>query len=722
MGTIRSAATLLRKTGGAATALLLVAAHAHAASSFVKVIQLRSRTSTTNSSLTASVPSSGIAAGNSVVVTLQAGDLDGAISCSDPANGAYGADVVSAAGTTRVAILTKHNSAALGFGTIITCTYPEFSGFSSLAAYEFTGLEPADTLDRTSEGGGSGAGAASSGLTASTSQARELVLGLVWVSPGQTFTVATSGGSPIEDPYAPPYTGLAVTGTQRPFYRFVSSIRQYEANGTVAGTGVWKALVATYRLVPDLCAGVDCSDGNDCTADTCDPATGACGHVPEGVGVRCGDPTSGICDSADRCDGAGVCLANHAEEGLVCGQPDGDCEFPDTCQLGICQTNGFKPEGTVCGDPVAGACDAADSCNASGFCLQNFAPDGTSCGDAGSECVIADSCLAGMCRDSGFAVPGTPCGDPSSGACDAADGCDAAGVCLENHTASGTSCDDAEACTTDDACDGSGACVGEIDAACFACVGNVAPIVAAEVVGVPGDPIPLSDGGVTLTAYFTDSAEQTRSCIVDWADGSLPEHFAAIEPAGADPGRCVGSHVYTATGVYEVAVTVADQCGDSGAALYRYVVVYDASGGFVTGGGSIDSPAGAYQPDPAAEGKATFGLSAKYEKGGAQPRGETQFHFQAGGFRFVSTSYEWLVISGAKARLRGVGAANGVAGYSFELTAWDGEAPGGDSVDRFRIKVWEGNPSNVLYDNLLGASDSSDPTPLAAGSIVIHKK
>ena len=91
-------------------------------------------------------------------------------------------------------------------------------------------------------------------------------------------------------------------------------------------------------------------------------------------------------------------------------------------------------------------------------------------------------------------------------------------------------------------------------------------------------------------------------------------------------------------------------------------------------------------------------------------------------FRFDSTSYDWFVLSGAKARYRGLGTVNGVPGYGFELTAWDGQLPGGGGVDRFRIKVWLGNPGNVVYDNLLGGGDSADPTPLGGGSIVIHKK
>ncbi len=44
-------------------------------------------------------------------------------------------------------------------------------------------------------------------------------------------------------------------------------------------------------------------------------------------------------------------------------------------------------------------------------------------------------------------------------------------------------------------------------------------------------------------------------------------------------------------------------------------------------------------------------------------------------------------------------------------------------VDRFRIKIWLGNPGNVIYDNERGNPDGTDPTTaLGGGSIVIHKK
>ena len=58
-----------------------------------------------------------------------------------------------------------------------------------------------------------------------------------------------------------------------------------------------------------------------------------------------------------------------------------------------------------------------------------------------------------------------------------------------------------------------------------------------------------------------------------------------------------------------------DDDGGSGLAQFQRMVVYDPAGGFVTGGGWINSPAGAYRADPALTGRANFGFVSKYKKG-----------------------------------------------------------------------------------------------------------
>ncbi len=88
---------------------------------------------------------------------------------------------------------------------------------------------------------------------------------------------------------------------------------------------------------------------------------------------------------------------------------------------------------------------------------------------------------------------------------------------------------------------------------------------------------------------------------------------------------------------------------------------------------------------------------------------------------FHSTSYQWLVIAGAKAKYKGAGTINGEGNYGFMLTAVDG-AIKGDGVDTFRLKIWDSATESIVYDNLLGSLDGADPTTtISSGNIIRHK-
>ena len=224
---------------------------------------------------------------------------------------------------------------------------------------------------------------------------------------------------------------------------------------------------------------------------------------------------------------------------------------------------------------------------------------------------------------------------------------------------------------------------------------------------------------VGLSAAFTDTGVQdTHSCTVDWGDATGLSAGTVAESAGA--GTCTASHVYPAVGVYTVTVTVTDDDG-APATTSVTVVVYPPNG-FVNGNGTIDSPAGALTADPAAAGRALFAFVSKYQNGATKPQGQTMFMFKAGDFKFQSDSYDWLVVSGARAQYKGSGSVNGVSGYSFLITAVDGDVTGGGGFDKFRLKVWQG--ASLVYDNLTGADDSlqaANAQALTAGKITIKK-
>jgi hypothetical protein len=230
------------------------------------------------------------------------------------------------------------------------------------------------------------------------------------------------------------------------------------------------------------------------------------------------------------------------------------------------------------------------------------------------------------------------------------------------------------------------------------------------VITAPADPLPVSEL-VSLQVEFTDPDENdSHTVAVDWGDMITTDATVTDHTAVAD-------HQYQSAGVYTINVTVTDTAGESAQGTYQYVVIYDPDGGFVTGGGWINSPEGAYTPDPTLTGKATFGFVSKYKKGAKVPTGNTEFQFKVADLNFKSTSYDWLVIAGSKAMYKGTGTINGAGEYGFMLSAIDG------TPDKFRIKIWDKATDKVVYDNQLGAVEDAEPaTELGGGSIVVHKK
>jgi PKD repeat protein len=228
----------------------------------------------------------------------------------------------------------------------------------------------------------------------------------------------------------------------------------------------------------------------------------------------------------------------------------------------------------------------------------------------------------------------------------------------------------------------------------------------------PVSPVGINTA-VAASATFTDN--NLTEATWDWGNGTTA---GTIDQAN---GKITGSRTYSTPGVHTVTLTVTDACGKTAASTFRYVVVYDPNGGFVTGGGWIHSPTNAYSLNPAATGTARFGFVSRYQKGSTQPVGTTGFEFEAAGLAFHSTSYEWLVVAGTQAQYKGAGTLNGELGYKFILTASDAQANGGGGVDRFRIKIWKDGETVPVYDNQRGAADDATATTaIGGGSIMVH--
>lgn len=268
---------------------------------------------------------------------------------------------------------------------------------------------------------------------------------------------------------------------------------------------------------------------------------------------------------------------------------------------------------------------------------------------------------------------------------------------------------------------------GSSDAASTSVTVNNVPPTVGPLTGAPADPIPVNTR-ITVTAVFTDPGILDTHTVTVYWDWDTYNPNVTTSPSSTltlstGTRSFTVSYVYSQAGVYTIRAVVADDDGGSGEVIYQYVVVYDPSAGFVTGGGWFWSPKGACQLSwcQDAEGRANFGFVSKYQKGAKVPTGQTEFQFQAGNLNFHSDAYQWLVISGPKAQYKGTGTLNGVSGYGFLLTAWDGQVSGGGGQDKFRIKIWD-SYGNVVYDNQMGADDAADPTTVIQGSIVIHTK
>ena len=245
---------------------------------------------------------------------------------------------------------------------------------------------------------------------------------------------------------------------------------------------------------------------------------------------------------------------------------------------------------------------------------------------------------------------------------------------------------------------------------------GIPPIVGA--ITVPMDPVQVN-ATVNASATFTDpDIGDTHTAVWSWGDNTTTPQEGVISPVEA-------SHAYDSPGVYTITLTVTDSYDESGESIFQYVVVYDPNVGFVTGGGWIDSPEGAYPADPSLTGKANFGFNSTYKnKDDNIPTGQTEFNFNVADLNFHSGSYEWLVVAEHKAQYKGVGTINGSGNYGLMLTVIDEKLTPSTDKDLFRIKIWDKDDNDaVVYDNQMGDEDDADPaTAIGGGNITIHEE
>ena len=241
------------------------------------------------------------------------------------------------------------------------------------------------------------------------------------------------------------------------------------------------------------------------------------------------------------------------------------------------------------------------------------------------------------------------------------------------------------------------------------------PLVGPVTSNVVAAPNPVAVGtAVTLAANVDDSTTGGS----DIASAEYNIDGGSFVDMSADDGTfdevsedvTAGVPAFTEPGLHTVCVHGTDAPGNISADECILLAVYDPSAGFVTGGGWVNSPAGADADYGKAAGRANFGFVSKYHKGATTPDGNLEFQFKAGDLNFKSTSMEWLVVTGEpRAMFRGEGTINGVTVCKFQVDAWDDSF--GVGVDAFGIKI-----------TACGGSDrySLSATPLEGGSIMIH--
>ncbi len=133
-------------------------------------------------------------------------------------------------------------------------------------------------------------------------------------------------------------------------------------------------------------------------------------------------------------------------------------------------------------------------------------------------------------------------------------------------------------------------------------------------------------------------------------------------------------------------MTLTNDVGSEVRARFRFVVVYDPTGGFVTGGGWIHPDDGSVYPGMDAADKVSLGFNVKYLPNSTNPQGK--LNVQLGDMHVHSDAINWLVITiENESHFSGTATIdNGTELFPFRVNLFDGDA---DVLpDRFELLVF----------------------------------
>jgi hypothetical protein len=211
------------------------------------------------------------------------------------------------------------------------------------------------------------------------------------------------GDCSCESPHATiSLNGLDVGRYQSSGVNTISIVPSSNCEGLVANTslgGYFARATVTYR-----------QRGGPCVTGSCEPSTGSCLYSERPDGTACSD--------GDACSGGDACADGECAAGPLADCDDGNACTTDGCDpaTGCVVTNNTGPcsDGNACtagdfcgggschaGEPVVCAavdqCHVAGACNpATGACSNPVTPDGTICND-GDLCTTGETCAAGTC-------------------------------------------------------------------------------------------------------------------------------------------------------------------------------------------------------------------------------------------------------------------------------------------------------------------------------------
>jgi hypothetical protein len=235
----------------------------------------------------------------------------------------------------------------------------------------------------------------------------------------------------------------------------------------------------------------------------------------------------------------------------------------------------------------------------------------------------------------------------------------------------------------------------------------------------PSATVALGGGPVTLNASFTDpGGTGSRTAEINWGDGEVTS-LATVTGT-----TLTSTHTYSLAGSYTIIVKVSKGT-TFGTSSFSPVVVFDPNVGSIQGAGWFSSPLGAYRANPSFADKVHFDFDAKYKKNETTPSGKGLTLTITGpkdGLRFEGTKYDWLIVTGSQAQAKGAGAVNGVGGYDFIVTGFDGKRQGKKVPDKLRVRIWNHSTGQVIYDSQLDGPINAAPTVALGGGEFSIKK